>query len=382
MKSLIQIFFVLFFLFNIAEAQQNIIVNGYLENFQTAWKPKLDNKLKLTGTINNRFNFALYPSEKFTLNISLRNIVVYGDFVSSVPNYADFITEDIGYLNLTKKISSGNSSVFYMNIDRLNLIYSGDDVEVEIGRQRINLGINLVWTPNDIFNSSSFLDFDYVEKAGSDAFRFQYYTGITSSVEFVYKVNRAKEISAAGIIKFNKWEYDFQLLGGVMEKDYVLGGGWAGQISGAGFTGEITYFRDKDSFSDTTGVLVSAIGFSYTFQNSLLIHGEFLYNSVGKTENAGGLNNIFNQQYSAKNLSSAKYSLFGELSYQLTPLNNLDFSVIFNPSDNSFYAGPSLNISLTENIYLLTAAQFFSGNQGTEWGDYGQFYYLRLKWNF
>jgi len=74
--------------------------------------------------------------------------------------------------------------------------------------------------------------------------------------------------------------------------------------------------------------------------------------------------------------------LFGELSYQLIPLNNLGYPVIFNPSDNSFYAGPSLNISLTENIYLLTAAQFFSGNQGTEWGDYGQFYYLRLKWNF
>jgi len=129
-------------------------------------------------------------------------------------------------------------------------------------------------------------------------------------------------------------------------------------------------------------VLAAAVGGSYTFTDSLFIYGEFLFNSGGKTENAGGLDNIFNQKYSAKNLSPAKYSLFGEISYPITPLNKLDFSAIFNPSDKSFYAGPSVDISLTENIYLLAAAQFFSGKQGTEWGDYGQFYYLRFKWNF
>jgi len=382
MKLRAQIFLAFFLLLNITKAQQNVIVNGYLENLQTVWKPRFDSNLKLTGTINNRLNFTYYASDAFSLNISMRNLVVYGEFVSSIPNYADFVTKDAGYLNLTKKIFSGKSSVFYTNIDRLNLLYSKGNIEVEAGRQRINLGINLVWTPNDIFNSSSFLDFDYVEKAGSDALRFQYYTGISSSVEFVYKLNNEKEISAAGIFKFNKWEYDFQVLGGIMEKDYVFGGGWAGQIGDAGFTGEFTYFRDKESFKDTTGLIAAAFGGSYTFKNSLFIYGEFLFNSGGTTENAGGFNNIFNQKYSAKNLSAAKYSLFGEISYPITPLNKLDFSAIFNPGDMSFYIGPSVDISLTEDIYLLAAAQFFGGNKGTEWGDYGQFYYLRLKWNF
>jgi len=128
------------------------------------------------------------------------------------------ITKDNGYIDLTWVNSSSSSYVFYSNIDRLNLFYTKDNLEIQVGRQRINLGINMVWTPNDIFNSSSFLNFDYVEKAGSDAVRFQYYTGLTSSVEFVYKLNGHKEISAAGIFKFNKWGYDFQLLGGMMEK--------------------------------------------------------------------------------------------------------------------------------------------------------------------
>jgi len=364
------------------DAQNNLEITGYLQNMQFVWAQKHNPNWLLSTTINNRFNLSWYLSENITINGSIRNILEAGQLVETFPDYSEMITKDKGYVDLTWINSSSSSYAFYSNIDRLNLFYTKDNLEIQVGRQRINLGLNAVWTPNDIFNSSSFLNFDYVEKAGSDALRFQYYTGITSSIEFVYKLNSAKEISTAGIFKFNKWEYDFQLLGGIMEKDYVFGGGWAGQIKGAGFTGEFTYFRNRDNFIDTTGVFVAAVGGNYSFPNGLFIQGELLFNSGGKTENAGGINNIFNREYSAKNLSPAKYSLFGAISYPITPLNKLDFSAIFNPSDKSFYAGPSVNISLTENIYLLAAAQFFSGKQETEWGDYGQFYYLRFKWNF
>lgn len=372
----------LLFASNISIAQQNIEINGYLQNFQTVWKQRYNNKLQLSNTITNRINFDFYPIDGFTINAGMRNIIEYGDFVNSIPGYVQILTKDEGYFNLTSNISSGSSYVFYIKFDRLNILYSKGNYEVQLGRQRINLGINMVWTPNDILNSSSFLNFDYVEKAGSDAFRFQYYTGISSSIEFVYKLNRSKEVSAAGIFKFNEWKYDFQILIGQMEDDYILGGGWAGQIGNAGFTGEMTYFRNKDSFNDTAGIFVAAIGGSYTFSNSLSIRGEFLYNGNGKTESAGLFNNPFSQKYSAKNLSLAKYSLFGELSYPITPLIIADISSIINPNDKSFYIGPSVNVSLTEDIYLLAAAQFFSGKQFSEWGDYGQFYFLRLKWNF
>ena len=191
-----------------------------------------------------------------------------------------------------------------------------------------------------------------------------------------------KEAMPHVLNKFNEWDYDFQLFSGVMVDDYVLGGGWSGNISGANFSGELTYFRDKENFSDTTGQLVSSIGATYTFPNDIYLHGEFLYNSAGTTGNAGGFINLFTKPYNAKNLSPAKYSLFGDISYPITPLIQLDLSSIFNPSDKSFYIGPFVDISLTDSIYLLFAGQFFFGNPGTEWGDFGEFYYLRLKWNF
>jgi len=382
MKKISLIFVFILLAFGKINAQSDYNFTGYLENLQTVWIPKNSKQWIMMNSVINRFNFAWYLNTDFTMNISMRNNFDYGQYFQIVPGYASFITHDNGFMNLTKKIASNTSYVFYTNIDRLNLLYLKGNLELQLGRQRINLGLNAIWTPNDIFNSSSYLNFDYVEKPGSDAIRVQYYTGAASSVEFAYKLNHDKQVTAAGIIKLNKWNYDFQLLGGVMNKDYVLGGGWSGQIGGAGFSGEMTYFRNKKKFADTNGVLVAAISGNYTFPNSLFVQAEFLYNSAGKVGKAGGLTNLFSRTYSAKNLSPARYSVFGEVSYPITPLFKANVSAIFNPNDHSFYFGPYVDISLTEDIYFLITGQFFVGDNNSEWGNYGQFYYLRLKWSF
>ena len=83
--------------------------------------------------------------------------------------------------------------------------------------------------------------------------------------------------------RFNLWNYDFQVFGGVMEDDVTAGLGWAGSIAGAGFTGEVSWFRDQKQFADTTGVWVASIGINYTFSNSIFINFSGIYNSVGQT---------------------------------------------------------------------------------------------------
>ena len=366
---------------------------GYLQNTQTVWAPSDNsdingvtlNSWMLSGLVYNRFDFFLYPTDGLSINIGMRNLIDYSNLkplIDYTSNYADIVTKDNGYLDLTKKWTDGTSYVIYTNIDRLNIFYSGNNIELQIGRQRINWGVNLVWTPNDIFNSYSYLNFDYVEKPGSDAARAQYYFGFATSLEFVYKIDYNNDITSALMFKFNEWDYDFQLFAGTMLDDYVFGGGWSGNISTANFSGEVSYFRDKDNFADTTGQLVSSLGLTFTFPNNIYSHGEFLYNSAGKLGNAGGTNNFIENPYNAKNLSPAKYSLFGDVSYQITPLITADLSTIINPSDLSFYIGPFVTFSLSQNIDLLLAGQFFFGDNNTEWGNYGQFYYLRIKWSF
>ncbi len=96
-------------------------------------------------------------------------------------------------------------------------------------------------------------------------------------------------------------------MAGMMEDDIVIGGGWTGYIKNAGFTGEGSYFRDKNNFADTVGIFVFSAGANYTFKNSLLIHGSFLFNTNGTTGNAAPVNPsdnpfIINSDLSPKNL--------------------------------------------------------------------------------
>jgi hypothetical protein len=366
----------------ISFAQSNIELNGYLQNMQTIWAPKDNQNLILSNTMSNRFNFTWYAKDNLTFKTSIRSIFDYGQFVSIIPGYSELASQDYGYFDLTEKISSNNSYVLYTNIDRLNFSYTVGDLEIQIGRQRINWGINSVWTPNDIFNSSSFINFDYAEKSGSDAIRLLYYLDFASSFEIVSKLDYKNDLTFAGKLQVNSWDYDFQFLGGFSADDYIFAAGWAGNVSDAGFTGELTYFRDKDNFADTSGIIVSSIGANYTFSNSLFLAVEFLYNSNGKTGKTNLPNNLFDLDYSAKNLSPARYSIFSQISYPITPLISSSIATIVNPSDGSLFVNPNLEISLNEDVYLLASGQFFLGKSFTEWGDYGQFYYLRIKWNF
>lgn len=381
LKYLQVLLFVLFWGSN-SVAQSNFEYKGYVSNLESVWLQKNIDIMLLSGTTQNRFDLFVYPVQNTTVNIGLRNILEYGNTVTLTPGYNELATFDNGYFNLTHGWREKNSYVFYTNIDRLNIFYATDAFELQLGRQRINWGVNLVWTPNDIFNSTSFLNFDYEEKQGSDAIRGQYYFDYSSSIEFVYKLDHLNKVTSSLIYRFNRWNYDIQAFVGMMQDDYVFGTGWSGNILDANFSGEVTYFRDKENFADTTGQFVTSLGFTYTFASDFYVHGEVLYNSSGKTGKVGGVGSFTSTGYSAKLMSPAKYSLFGEISYQFNPLIRIDISSIFNPSDKSYYIGPFTSFSLSQSTDLLFAGQFFFGDSGTEWGDYGEFYFLKIKWNF
>ncbi|MCB2221807.1 MAG: hypothetical protein KQI35_15540 [Bacteroidetes bacterium] len=369
---------------NLWAQDKKVEFSGHLQNLNTLWIQDVSSEWYTTGSIYNRLNLKWYPNERWTFSASARNVANYGQLIYNYyPLYSDLLVQDDGFVDLTGTIARDSSYILYSNLDRLNLKFTKGKFEATVGRQRINWGINMVWNPNDIFNTFNFYDFDYVERPGCDAIRLQYYTGYASGYQIAFKMDADNEITAAGMYSFNQWNYDFQVLGGVMTSDVVLGAGWSGYIKNAGFTGEASYFRDKDNFADTTGIFVASIGGSYTFRNSLMVNASILYNSDGTTGKAGyGSSFIVLQDVSPKSFSPARASLMGQLSYPITPLIQADLSGIVNPYDGSFFIGPSVTFSLTDNIGLLLTSQIFAGETGTEFGGYGQLYYLRLKWSF
>ena len=363
----------------------NFSVNGYLQYMENIWLVPDSKKWETMGSLKNRLDFRWYKGA-FSVHVGGRTFLNYGGMVYDFyPYLADNAAKDYGLIDATFKWVSDSSWYLITNIDRANLNFTWKNLEAVAGRQRINWGMNMIWNPNDIFNTFNYFDFDYTERPGCDAIKLQYYTGNTSSLQVAWKTDSDKKPTVAGMYKFNRWKYDIQFLGGYMTNNIVLGGGWSGQIKNAGFTGELTWFHPTGVKSDPgpKSSLVLSTGANYTFTNSLFLHGSLIYNSDGTTGNASwGDALLGGRNISAKSLTPSKMELFGEAAYQITPLIRADLAGIVNPFDGSAFAGPSLDLSLTDNISLFLIGQLFFGKKGTEYGDYGQMLYGRLKWNF
>ncbi|MDA3905700.1 MAG: hypothetical protein PF484_06460 [Bacteroidales bacterium] len=378
-------------------AQSKFTIDGRVEGMPVFWKLQGEDlsaigmdaeKLYSYSSLNNRLNLNWYASDKIHFQMGVRTSYVFGDLVYEINSkldglYNNMNTEDPGWMNLTHAWHEDNNGVLFSNIDRLFFQYNGEKVSLTIGRQRINWGINMVWQPNDIFNSFNYLDFNYPERPGSDAVRFQYFTGMTSSLELAYKIDGKDQSTFAAKYAFNQWNYDFQFMGGMMNDEYWVGGfGFSGNIGGAGFNGEASYYFPKSDIPNLNEALIASLGANYMFKNSLFINVGGLLNSAGSTEKVSRSMFTMMENISALDYTQSMAALFASASYPITPLINLDFSGMMNPFDGSFYIGPSLNFSLSDNVSLYFIAQTFWGEEGSEYGDIGQMYFSRLQWNF
>lgn len=308
---------------------------------------------------------------------------MYGDFVELIPGYKGYVDQHMGFFDLSKRWGNNKSFIALSEIDRLNVMMSFDKWQITLGRQRVNWGIDLIWNPNDIFNTYSYFNFEYAERPGADALSVKYYTGIASFAELVYQIDDSYDKSSfAGLYRFNTHEYDIQVLAGKMKTDLVAGLGWSGKLGQAAFRGESSYFRSYKSFSDSTGVLISSISMDYSFPNTLYIQGGFLFNSNGATKNIESLNLFSQQATSPKTLSKGRYNLFAQASGQLTPLITPGLALMFNPSDYSAFASPSVTISVAENFDFSAVGMIFLGKKSTEYENIGQMVYAKFNWSF
>jgi hypothetical protein len=314
----------------------------------------------------------------------MRNRIVYGDYVKTIPDYADMIAADNGYLNfLTNNLYSNNSVVINTSFDRLFFEYNIENITATIGRQRINWGQSFVWNPNDIFNAYSFFDFDYEERPGSDAIRLQYYPTYTSTAEAAVKIDKDNQLTAAAMYRFNAKGYDIQLLSGVLDStDFVLGGGWTGSIRNVGFTGELSYFHPQQNFPDSLGVMLTTVGFSYIFSNSLAINVEAIYNGYFSKLKLAGFTDLFFVPMSVKTISFSEFTWFAQASYPIHPLLNASVAVMYFPSlGNGYFVMPTFTYSAGQNTEVSILGQRFAGEFGSE-AESLNMLFLRFRLSF
>jgi hypothetical protein len=364
---------------------KNWALGGYLKDMQSfVLLPKSDMMPSSQGLfdnlIHNRLNFAWYPNENFTFKSDLRTRFFWGDQIRLQPdNYIDLLNEANDFFELSYGISDSMGVAAHTMIDRFYLDYTTGNWQFRAGRQRINWGINTAWNPNDIFNAYSFTDFDYEEKPGSDAISAKYYINYASSIEIAVKAFDNIEKTTAGmLLKWNRWNYDFQILTGLMDWNLVVGGGWAGNLFDAGFKGEIAYFSPLGEQQEDG--LAITLGIDYIFKNSLYANLGFLYNKNGNNDQS--LSNIFSFDLSAKNLYPYKTAFFGSVNYPFSPLINGGIALIYSPvKTHPLFVSPNLSYSLGNNLDFGFFGQLIL-EKNEKFGSPVQAFFIRLKYSF
>jgi hypothetical protein len=354
-------------------------LKGYIKNLESlSFDKNFGNNIS-SNLIHNRLNIKWKPSEKITAAAELRNRLFWGEEVRGTPDFARQLRNANEKVNLQKVWIQNQSLVLHTNIDRLHLEYRNDNLNIRIGRQRINWGIGTTWNPNDIFNVYNFLDFDYEERPGVDGGKIQYIFNNSFNAEIAYAHTGRKEGNVAALkYSLNKWGYDMQLVTGWYNEHITLGAGWAGNIKDAGFKGEAQYFfRNKDS-TDHFNVSIEA---DYMFKKGWYVNAGLLFNNRGLYQPVGNWSNI-NLKLSPENLMPTKWNIIVTTAKEMTPLLSANMSVLYAPGTNLVILFPSIKYNLATNLDADLIWQSFFTELDKKMAAVNHRVFLRLKWSF
>ena len=376
---------IIFFLFNVHKfygqnSDLNFSVNGYVKYLPSYLDYNLKpNKLippsmlksQKIHLIHNRINLRGYYGNNFSLGFEFRNRMMFGDLQT--------IQSDNGLVDMSFYIFNEKNFILHSMIDRLWIKYQKNKLEISLGRQRVNWGINTIWNSNDLFNAYNFIDFDYIERPGSDVLRIIYSGDNLSSFEFIYMPNKSGRNIYAGMYKLNKIGYDFQFLAANYFDDLVLGGGWAGNIKKAGFKGELSYFINNN-FNNTLSLSTSL---DYSFKNGYYLLASYLHNSQGS--NSPGLLNFINitdNVLSPKNLMPSKNSYLLQISKSISPPINSSLTIMYGSGINFLFLSPNISYDINDKFDIGVIGQLFFMEDSGSLTNLLKGIYLQMRFSF
>lgn len=396
-----RVFFIIFALLPVLGFGQNQLrIGGYVKYLPSqtwvnknvlpvyfqAYFPESSNDHLIHNRVNVSYGTAYEAGPPWwSIEMGVRNRLFYG-FQASTIGFRETLTEDPGLLSLKWVWNERGEIVGLTEMDRFFFHYETNKFILNVGRQRINWGIHNVFNPNDIFNQYNYFDFDYEERPGSDAVLFQYNLGDGfSSLSLAYSPSKYgwDQSTLAALYKGNWKGYDYQILAGYSNFDYVLGGGWAGAIGGVGFKGEIAQYLSADAKRSDNN-LTGTMGADYMFSNGIYTSISYLYNGLGSVHPTLEQQLLLRQaRLSSKNIFPYRHSLMLTGSYNITELFGVNLSLLQSHNFDQAALIPGFSYSLTQNIDAMLMAQIFSvRNSVNDPALFTTAVYARLKWSF
>jgi len=295
--------------------------------------------------------------------------------------------------------SASEDDYIHTAVDRLNLRWSRDRVDIIIGRQPVNLAANYYFTPNDFFAAFAAQTFYRVYKPGVDAARAEVRLGNLSQLSLIGVLgycpdengdngwSRSPETgrtSFIGRVSGNLHEFEWALIAGSLADSDVIGGSLQGEMFGWLDVKAEAHMAWPESPEQDRHAEVS-LGVQHYWENSLDVRLEYFHHGSGYTSASdyaeasleGGHGLYLGRHYSALGIG-----------YEFTPLLTGRMVWIGNLTDNSILASFNAVYSLSNESELSFGAAAPFGREAdgmdikSEFGIYPCTVNVEWRWYF
>ena len=398
-----------------------------------------DSPIDVSGSIQtgyklyDNYSFAPYFDKDIAHDFSsVARIIFEGDSHNEY-SYELHVIQAYNYSNIDTGVTGRDTSMLYTDlgdnwiektdqaanyyIDRANIKFSVQDLDIHFGRLAVGFGKPFFWNLFDYYGSP-YLNQEY--KAGIDALRIDKAISSFSGINLV--INQQKILTQSGSYLQNNATQSYQRLGSkeamglllrgyttVKDTDYALlykkepeghrvGIELDGEIGSVNFYDEITYLWGSEEIpmpgsyqgNLLKNYLMNVLGVNYRFDNSLQITAEHLFNGIGDSNNLDASNIRYKNGVS----TSLNDHLSGvSLSYEFNPLLVGRYDSKLAWEDSSQQHNFSFIRSITDNVDLIAGGQINIGDRpnGTNWqnpniqSEFGRLtnsFYFELKCYF
>jgi len=260
--------------------------------------------------------------------------------------------------------SFSDDSYIHIVVDRINARWSGQNYDLIVGRQAINLATTFYFTPNDFFAPFAATSFYRIYKPGVDAVRAEVGLGQLSKMSLIAVSGYQSDVTTAngwsegpdnnrtsylGRASVTIRDMEWSILGGQVREQQLVGASLQGewfQWLGVRAEGHTVIGHDN---SDNQSNWV--LGFEHRWNNGLDGRVEMFYHSIGANDvnayNRTALSIINNNFYFAR-----AYSAVG-VGYEFTPLLSANLVTIINMIDHSLILSMSTIYSLSNESELV-----------------------------
>jgi len=398
-----------------------------------------DSPIDVSGSIQtgyklyDNYSFAPYFDKDIAHDFSsVARIIFEGDSHNKY-SYELHVIQAYNYSNIDTGVTGRDTSMLYTDlgdnwiektdqaanyyIDRANIKFSVQDLDIHFGRLAVGFGKPFFWNLFDYYGSP-YLNQEY--KAGIDALRIDRAISSFSGINLV--INQQKILTQSGSYLQNNATQSYQRLGSkeamglllrgyttVKDTDYALlykrepeghrvGIELDGEIGSVNFYDEITYLWGSEEISMPgsyqgnllNNYLMNVLGVNYRFDNSLQITAEHLFNGIGDSSNLDASDIRYKNGVS----TSLNDHLSGvSLSYEFNPLLVGRYDSKLAWEDSSQQHNFSFIRSITDNVDLIAGGQINIGDRpnGDNWqnpniqSEFGRLtnsFYFELKCYF